>query len=71
MLKTFTVAFIGHRYIENSFAVEKKLDRLIADLLGQHEYVEFLVGRDGEFDQLATSVQYTELREPMATIIVR
>lgn len=55
MLKTFTVAFIGHRYIESSFAVEKKLDRLIADLLGQHEYVEFLVGIDGEFDQLAAS----------------
>lgn len=55
MLNTFTVVFIGHRYIESSFAVEKKLDRLIADLLGQHEYVEFLVGRDGEFDQLAAS----------------
>ena len=35
--------------------VEQKVETLIIKLLNEHEYVEFLVGRDGEFDQLVTS----------------
>lgn len=56
MLNTYTVAFIGHRYIDNPLEVETQLDELIISLLQKHEYVEFLVGRDGEFDQLASAV---------------
>ena len=35
--------------------IEKALEKQILDLLHSHEYVEFLVGRDGEFDQLVSS----------------
>ena len=35
--------------------IEQKLDKLIRSLLSEQEYVEFLVGRNGEFDQLASS----------------
>lgn len=55
MLNTYTVTFIGHRYIENFSAVENQLDDLIRSLLHKYEYVEFLVGRDGDFDQIASS----------------
>ncbi len=55
MLDTYTVSFFGHRQIENVSAIEKQLDEIIRPLLLEKEYVEFLVGRDGEFDQLAAS----------------
>lgn len=57
----FTVAFIGHREIDDLYKVETKLEELIKKLLLSHEYVEFLVGRDGEFDQaVASTVRRTK-----------
>lgn len=54
-MNTFTVSFFGHREVENFAEMERRLDKLIRDLMTQKEYVEFLVGRNGEFDQLAAS----------------
>ena len=51
----YTVAFFGHRYIENPFVVEDRLELLISDLLRTKQYVVFLFGRDGDFDQLVSS----------------
>jgi hypothetical protein len=55
MMNTYTVSFFGHRMIENTLEIENRLERCIQTLLREHEYVEFLVGRDGEFDQLVSS----------------
>ena len=55
MLTTYTVSFFGHRFIEDSLRIEQYLETLIRKLLKEKEYVEFLVGRDGEFDQLVSS----------------
>lgn len=55
MLETYTVSFFGHRQIENMFRLENALEQIICRLLREKEYVEFLVGRDGEFDQLVSS----------------
>lgn len=54
-MRTFTVSFFGHRQIEAPFQVESQLEKLISQLLQQNEFVEFLVGREGEFDQLVSS----------------
>ena len=54
-MDTFTVSFFGHRYIDNPFTIEKVLEELIGSLLRSKEYVEFLVGRNGDFDQLVSS----------------
>lgn len=54
-METFTVSFFGHRYIDNPFPIEKALEELIGSLLQSKEYVEFLVGRNGDFDQLVSS----------------
>lgn len=51
----FTVAFFGHRYIDNPYRIEERLEEHIHRLLAEKEYVDFLVGRDGEFDQFASS----------------
>ena len=59
----FTVSFFGHRMLENALEVEKHLEVLLRDLITQHEYVEFLIGRDGEFDLLAASAIRRAVRQ--------
>ena len=54
-MNTYTVSFFGHRYIDNPLLIEKALDEMIGSLLRSKEYIEFLVGRDGEFDQIVSS----------------
>lgn len=56
MLETFTVSFFGHREVNDFHNTEKALENLIYKFLSEHEYVEFLIGRNGEFDQLVSSV---------------
>ena len=55
MLDIFTVAFFGHRYIDNLFKVEELLEEQIRKLINEKEYVDFLVGRNGDFDQCVSS----------------
>lgn len=52
----YTVCLFGHRQIENVIEVETALRNVIEKILSDHEYVEFLLGREGEFDILAASV---------------
>lgn len=52
---TYAVSFFGHRQIDNVFTIEERLETIIRELLLSNEYVEFLIGRDGEFDQLVAS----------------
>ena len=54
-IDVLTVAFFGHRQINSFSAVERKLQKLIHKLLAEQEYVVFLVGRNGDFDQLVSS----------------
>ena len=55
MLRLYTVSFFGHRIIKDFNQAEKKAETLIRDLILQKEYVEFLVGRGGDFDQIVSS----------------
>lgn len=55
MLDIFTVAFFGHRYIDNPLKIEELLEKQIRKLINEKEYVNFLVGRNGEFDQCVSS----------------
>lgn len=54
-MNVYTVSFFGHRYVECGMDIEKRLDTLLHEIITQREYVEFLVGRDGEFDLLASA----------------
>lgn len=54
-MNIFTVSFFGHRQLDKPFVIEEKLERIIRELLVTKEFVEFLVGRNGEFDQLVSS----------------
>lgn len=55
MLDIYTVAFFGHRYIDNPLKVEELLEEQIRKLINEKEYVDFIVGRNGEFDQCVSS----------------
>ena len=52
----FTVCFFGHRTMEDVSQVSRRLNQIIRHLLTEKEYVEFLMGRDGDFDILAASI---------------
>ncbi len=49
----YKIVFFGHRDIENPFDVEDCLEGFIKLLLYNHEYIEFRVGINGEFDMCA------------------
>lgn len=52
-----TVSLFGHRIIEDYQAVESKLYELLRILMQkENREIEFLVGRNGDFDQMAASV---------------
>lgn len=51
-MDVFTVAFFGHKKIEESVDLEKCLDEQILRLLARKRRALFLVGCDGDFDQL-------------------
>ncbi len=52
-----TVSFFGHRIIEDYRVAEEKLYELIRILIANSKNeIEFLVGRNGDFDQMVSSV---------------
>ncbi len=55
MLDIYTVAFFGHRRIYNHNILEKLLMQQIKKLVNENEYVDFLVGHNGDFDTLVSS----------------
>ena len=54
-MDTYTVAFFGHRELHNALTIEERSKPILRELITTKEYVEFLVGRDGDFDRLAAS----------------
>ncbi len=55
-MEIFTVSLFGHRRIDNAAELESRLEKVISELIRTKPYVEFLIGREGEFDILAASV---------------
>ena len=55
-MKALTVAFFGHRDIAHYREAENALYDLVEKMIREEEYVEFLVGRNGDFDQMAASM---------------
>lgn len=58
----YTVAFFGHRLLPDMFALEDKLTAILRELINSKDYVEFLVGKNGDFDQLAASTVKSVIR---------
>ena len=52
----FTVSFFGHRDFNEHNKYERILIDIITDLINKYDYVDFLVGRNGEFDIYISSL---------------
>ena len=55
-MEIFRVSFIGHREVEDWRTVDSKIDKLVRGLIQTKEYVEFYMGRHGEFDESVASI---------------
>lgn len=55
-MTVYTVSFFGHRRLYDSIRIEGRLEQYVRELLQTKRYVEFLVGKDGDFDILVASV---------------
>jgi len=51
----YRVSFIGHRRVDDFYFVENQLDNIVGELMRTKEYVEFYVGRNGDFDTMVAS----------------
>ena len=57
MKEKLIVSFFGHRFIDDSQTVEQKLYELLRIIMSRGDReVEFLVGRNGDFDLMTASV---------------
>ena len=55
-MNIYTVCLFGHRRLNDVRAVEDKLFPVIRELIKDKRYIVFLIGRNGEFDEVAASV---------------
>ena len=54
-MKIYQIAFIGHRKIEDFRGLEEQIEQIACRLIKEKVFVEFYVGRNGDFDVLAAS----------------
>ena len=53
---TYTVSLFGHRRIDDYNKLDKHLEKIVKELININEFVEFFIGRNGDFDEYAASV---------------
>ncbi len=53
-MEAYRVSLIGHSQIYDFVREGKRLEQLIYELMYIHKHVEFYIGRNGDFDTLAT-----------------
>ena len=56
MFYIYTISFFGHREIDYFFKYESIIEEIVYKAIKNNPYVDFLVGRDGDFDTLCSSV---------------
>lgn len=54
-METYTVAFFGHRELSHFREAEIRTEETVRALMHEKKYVEFLVGRNGVYDQIVSS----------------
>ena len=55
-MNMFTVSLFGHRKLDDLRHIDEKIIPILKELIRTKEYVAFLIGRNGEFDEYAASV---------------
>ncbi|MDE6835003.1 MAG: hypothetical protein K2J39_12285 [Ruminococcus sp.] len=62
-MNIYTVSFFGNRRVEFGADIENRLDMVLYDLITQREYIDFLIGRDGDFDLFVSSAIRRTIRK--------
>ena len=55
-MDVYRVSFFGHRTLYHSVAIEKEIERIVRELISTKSFVEFYVGRNGDYDICVASV---------------
>ena len=55
-MDVYTVSLFGHREITDYRELENQLTEIVRKLIQTKEYVSFLIGRNGEFDEYGASI---------------
>lgn len=55
VMNIYTVSFFGHRKFDITSEIEKRLDKILCNIISQNDYIQFLIGREGDFDLFAAS----------------
>ena len=55
-MEIYTVSFFGHRKLYDLARIDNLLVPMLKEIIRTKTYVEFLVGRNGEFDEYVASV---------------
>ena len=55
-MEVFTVSLFGHRRIDDIRTIYDRLVPVIENLILTKSYIEFFIGRNGEFDECAASI---------------
>ena len=50
MLNIYRISFFGHRDFYEHKKCEQILENLLIEIVEKNDYIEFLIGRNGEFD---------------------
>ncbi len=56
LFHNYTISLFGNRRITNGRLAEARLDEVLSDIIATHEHTTVLIGRNGDFDLLASSV---------------
>lgn len=54
-MNIYRVSFIGHRQVDDHGQLEERLTAVLTDLLRTRNFIEFQIGRSGEFDIFTAS----------------
>lgn len=55
-MQQYTVCFFGHRKLQDIKKIDDSMPRIIENLIYTKPFVEFLIGRNGEFDEYVASL---------------
>lgn len=57
----YRISFIGHREIYGHYNLEERIEQIAREHISKKEYVEFYVGRNGDFDiHVASAIKRTQ-----------
>ena len=56
LINIYTVSFFGHRKLYDLQRIDKHLEKIVKDMIRKKEYISFLIGRSGEFDEYVASI---------------